>query len=241
MKTISTVSTRSPRKPLARLRALFAAATRTGVFPWETDGGTRDEEFERQVVALTNQHRAAIGVAPVHQDIGGCLEYSAVGKSFDMGKWLYLQHDQPARGSFPATTVEDRFVESGYNPSAAWGENAGYGLQTPQAITDAFLGDIGHRQNVENSGWRYMGVGVVRASNGLYFVTEDFGTEHDPVAGTPPAEQPINAASTWQRNNNHVVGKVLVSTALAVVWKGRGLPITRTPRQFRNQFTHVSG
>jgi uncharacterized protein YkwD len=176
-------------------RTLSAAVVHTGVFPWQTDGGTRDLEFERQVIAVTNQHRASVGAGPVRQDVGGCLEYSAVGKSYDMARWMYMRHDQPTGGTdpfvrpFPATTVVDRFVESGYSTMAAWGENIAYGKQNAADVTEAFLGDIGHRQNVEGP-WAWMGVGVVRAPNGLYFVTEDFGTEHDPVAGAPPPPDP---------------------------------------------------
>ena len=60
-----------------------------------------------------------------------------------------------------------------------WGENIAYGYASPDAVMAGWLNSPGHRANIENASFRAIGIGVVRASNGTYYWTQNFGTLAD--------------------------------------------------------------
>jgi uncharacterized protein YkwD len=171
-------------------------------------GGTRLPDVEAALVAITNAHRRSIGVAELSYDTGGGLDYCANWKSEDMAANMYLAHDQTV-GPKAGTTWVERFIACGVNQAAAFGENASYGLQSGQAIFDAFMSDVGHRSNLENASWRATGVAVVRASNGLDFCTQDFanvrsplGPPEPPVPPPPTSGDPI-VGEEWRKKAAH--------------------------------------
>jgi uncharacterized protein YkwD len=197
------------------------------------NGGKRLPDYEAGVVELTNQHRkqlSGVGAVQLMYDTDGALDYIATWKSQDMANCMYLMHDQhPTCGNHPGTTVSDRFYGNGYSVNAAWGENAAYGLQTPEDVVTAWLSDIGHRQNLEGP-WTYIGVCAVRAANGLIFWTQDFGTVHCPVGIIPPPqpvpvpvpvpppptpppapldETVVRAFQQWQHDKNHNILEIV--------------------------------
>src|SRR5581483_854167 len=67
----------------------------------------------------------------------------------------------------------------------------------------AWLSDVGHKANIENSSWTTIGVGVAQASNGLIFWTQDFGTTGGVTQPPPPNDtqapsQPGNLSASAQ-------------------------------------------
>ena len=53
------------------------------------------------------------------------------------------------------------------------GENVGVGSNL-YGLWDAFMNSPGHRANVLDNRWNYVGVGAVKAQNGAYYVTMEF-------------------------------------------------------------------
>jgi len=153
-----------------------AASVSTGACKPGASWGTVSATFASQVVALVNQHRHALGLAPLH--VSSTLTKSAVWKSLNMAYHGYMAHDDPAPF---ARSVAARLAACGYPvyPSgrAGGGENIAYGFGTPAAVVAAWLGSPHHRANIDNPSFRAIGVGVARNAKGTYYWTDDFGTQ----------------------------------------------------------------
>jgi uncharacterized protein YkwD len=139
--------------------------------------GTVSSTFASQVVALVNKHRRSLGLARLQ--VSRTLTRSASWKSLNMGYYGYMAHDDPARPV--ARTVFERLAACGYPayPSgrAGWGENIAYGYATPADVMTRWLNSPEHRANIENPTYRAIGVGIARNAKGVYYWTEDFGTQ----------------------------------------------------------------
>ena len=121
--------------------------------------------YEAQVVALTNDQRAAHGCPALRDD--SRLRAAAVGHSVDMQVRDYFSHQTPD-GLTPWTRIEAQ----GYSDPSA--ENIAMGQGTPQAVVDAWMNSPGHRANILNCSSKAIGVGVQFGPNGPWW-TQDFG------------------------------------------------------------------
>ncbi|HBL84737.1 MAG: hypothetical protein A2Y17_01895 [Clostridiales bacterium GWF2_38_85] len=119
------------------------------------DPGTRS--FEQQVIDLTNQKRLANGLPALQEDwqLSRCARY----KSQDMHDKRYFSHTSPTYGS-PFEMMNKFNI---YYRSA--GENIAMGQKTPQQVVDAWWNSPGHRQNMLNASFTYIGVGYVADGN----------------------------------------------------------------------------
>jgi uncharacterized protein YkwD len=92
-----------------------------------------------------------------------------------------LSHQCPGEAS-----LGDRFTAQGVHWTSA-GENIGYGsagssqsaiIAAANGLTDSMLAEVppndGHRRNLLNSTFRFVGLAVVRDANGLVWMTQDF-------------------------------------------------------------------
>jgi hypothetical protein len=136
------------------------------------------------VVELVNQHRASLSPPAPPLAVSRSLTRSAVWKSRHMAAYGYFDHDDPAPPV--ARDPHQRAAACGY-PTGI-GENIAYNQRTPEAVMAAWLNSSGHRQNIENSSYRVIGVGVVALR-----WTQNFGREDDsgnalPVAGADAAD-----------------------------------------------------
>jgi len=176
--------------PRTTVRVSAAPALNRPVYPIDPTWGTLLHDFEAGVATLINQHRASIGV-PALKHSTGALTYSAEWKSMHMAKYQYMTHDDPAPPVM--RSIADRIFDAGYGDyegEYAWGENIAYGFLTPADVMAAWLSDVGHKANVEQSFWVAVGVGVAQAANGLIFWATDFGTTDPPVGGGSPPPPP---------------------------------------------------
>jgi uncharacterized protein YkwD len=119
-----------------------------------------------QIVAQTNQHRAAAGCGPVV--LNPQLTSAAVRHSAYMA----------ATGNFSHTgrngsTLTTRTLTAGYRTPL--GENIGWGYRTGTAMMNAWMASSGHRANILNCAAHAVGVGVGYATNGTPYYTQDFG------------------------------------------------------------------
>lgn len=121
--------------------------------------------FEQQVVNLTNQERAKYGLAALKVD--PTLSKMAHEKARDMSANNYFSHTSPTYGS-----PFDMMKKFGITYNCA-GENIAMGQQTPQEVVNAWMNSAGHRANILNPNYNYIGVGYVAQGN--YWVQDFIG------------------------------------------------------------------
>lgn len=127
-----------------------------------------DPSYERQVITLTNQERAANGCGALTQH--GALTGAARGHSSEMATRNEMTH-YGANGS----DAGDRVKQAGY-PARQWAENIAYGQATPREVVDAWMNSSGHRANILDCGLTEIGVGHVVNEQGVPYWTQNFGT-----------------------------------------------------------------
>ncbi len=104
------------------------------------------EAFELEVLRLVNVERTKRGFAPLkmHKD----LQITARIKSGEMKKYKYYGH-----GSYP--DLPDYLIKIYYNI----GENIAMGQKTPTEVVQAWMDSPGHRANILDPQYVYIGVG----------------------------------------------------------------------------------
>jgi uncharacterized protein YkwD len=117
-----------------------------------------------RVIQLTNQERTTRGIPSVTANTllnRAAQEYAEVlapGGCFD--------HDCP-----PVRDPGQRITNEGY-VWWTWGENIAAGYPTPEDVVAAWMASTGHRDNILNSAFRDIGVGVATGNGefGIYWV-----------------------------------------------------------------------
>ncbi|MFN8498797.1 MAG: CAP domain-containing protein [Anaerolineae bacterium] len=131
---------------------------------------------------LTNQARAAAGVAPLKASCR--LVRSAQTHTSAMAQAGQLLHQLPGELPECATGANnDRYDAIGY-PWMACGENIAAGpssFSTPQAVHNAWMTSSGHRDNILRPEFKEMGAAHVVSASGTHFWTEDFGASTEPA------------------------------------------------------------
>jgi uncharacterized YkwD family protein len=145
-----------PSKPVQQSTAGTASANQTT--------GTLSA-FEQQVVNLTNTERSKNGLPALKVD--PTLSKMAHEKARDMSANNYFNHTSPTYGS-PFDMMKQFGITYHYA-----GENIAMGQQTPQEVVNAWMNSAGHRANILNSNYTYIGVGYVAQGN--YWVQEFIG------------------------------------------------------------------
>lgn len=121
--------------------------------------------YEQKVVDLTNQERAKNGLSALKIDT--TLSKMAHEKSRDMSANGYFSHTSPTYGS-PFDMMKKYGITYHYA-----GENIAMGQQTPEEVVKAWMNSQGHRENILNPNYNYIGVGYV--SQGNYWTQEFIG------------------------------------------------------------------
>ncbi|MFN2471709.1 MAG: CAP domain-containing protein [Gaiellaceae bacterium] len=163
------------------------------------------QDYADQVVQLVNQHRATLGLSALK--VSPTLTGAAVWKARHMAQYGYMQHDDPAPPV--ARTWFQRVQACGYLGSGA-GENIAYGYSTPQAVMNGWLNSPGHRANIENAGFRVIGVGAAGSST-IYW-GQNFGSTDDSGAPPPPGDTTAPAAPA------NLTGSAPSSTQVTLSW-----------------------
>jgi uncharacterized YkwD family protein len=114
-------------------------------------------QFEQQVVQLTNAERAKHDLAPLKLDVE--LSKVAREKSIDMERNGYFSHTSPTYGS-----PFDMMKKFGITYRAA-GENIAKGQTTPEQVVNAWMNSDGHRRNILSNNYTHIGVGYVSNGN----------------------------------------------------------------------------
>ncbi|WP_335342431.1 CAP domain-containing protein [Polycladomyces zharkentensis] len=122
-------------------------------------------KYEKQVVDLTNKERAKYGLPALKVDPK--LSKMARDKARDMHDNHYFDHNSPTYGS-----PFDMMKRYGIQYKTA-GENIAMGQPTPQEVVNDWMNSKGHRENILNKNYTYIGVGYVKDGN--YWVQEFIG------------------------------------------------------------------
>jgi uncharacterized protein YkwD len=126
---------------------------------------------EFQLLKLCNDNRIEAGLAPLQ--FSPRLMVAARNHSRDMAARGYLGQDSPA-GATPADRARaagldyDEIAENVYRADAVQAE----GL--PKRVITAWLQSPAYRGNLLSPAFRLSAVGIARAEDGDYFVTQDF-------------------------------------------------------------------
>src|SRR5699024_5408481 len=107
----------------------------------QNDSGQLNE-FEKEVVSLTNKEREKNGLQPLKADAE--LSVVARDKSKDMRSNGYFAHNSPTYGS-----PFDMMKSYGISYRTA-GENIARGQRTPSEVVNAWMNSQGHRENILN-------------------------------------------------------------------------------------------
>lgn len=123
-------------------------------------------QFEKEVVSLTNDEREKNGLEPLEADEE--LSVVARDKSKDMQSSGYFSHESPTYGS-PFDMMDDY----GISFSTA-GENIAHGQRSPEEVVNGWMNSQGHRENILNPNFTHIGVGYVEQGN---YWTQEFTGE----------------------------------------------------------------
>lgn len=136
-----------------------------------------------EVIRLTNDKRSASGLTTLSEN--STLSAAALAKGNDMlakGYWAHFAPDGTSPWSF--------FQNFGYKYRYA-GENLARDFSSPGSAVEAWMASPTHRENILNTNYREIGIGVVEGSLGgvdTTIIVQFFGTPQNAQATIPVAQ-----------------------------------------------------
>ena len=167
---------------------LAAAPAQAAGLGCEVDSGwaTMNDAWATEVIALTNAHRATLGLAPLVQSRS--LTEAAEWKAAHMANFGYMAHDDPAPPV--GRTWDERIEDCGYY--YGMGENIAFGYRSPAAVVAGWIGSSGHRRNIEDPDFKVIGVGAALDGDDTPYWAQTFGTHRDSGdGGTGSVSAPV--------------------------------------------------
>lgn len=129
-----------------------------------SQGNVSLSAFEQEVLDLVNKERAAYGLSALQADskvqAAAKIRANEILKSFS--------HTRPDGRAFSTALNEAGATYSGA------GENIAKGQRTPEEVVNAWMNSAGHRANILNSKYKYLGVGCVKSGSSSYAWTQIF-------------------------------------------------------------------
>ncbi len=126
----------------------------------QPDPGPADE-----VRALVDDERAQAGCGSLESQ--SQLDAAAQGHAEDMADNDYFDHT-----SLDGRSPTDRARDQGYQGGV--GENIAYGYPNAEEVMIGWMNSEGHRANILNCDYRYLGIGIADRDGTLYWV-QNFG------------------------------------------------------------------
>lgn len=158
----------------------FALLVQPSIFGFATDISPE------RIIELTNNERLKAGLPPLVGN--GTLNQVAQLKAGDMFAFDYWAHNSPS-----GRTPWDFFKEAGYRYLYA-GENLARDFMNSDAVVQAWMDSVTHRDNIMNANYREIGLAVVNGTlNGVEttLVVQMFGTPAS-SAPVPVAQKPAS-------------------------------------------------
>ncbi len=170
-------------KTLAAFSAVIMALSAASLLNHSVYAGEDLQSYADEVVTLVNAERVSAGLqpleaVPVLNDVA-TLRSQEITRSFS--------HTRP-NGKSCSTALDDYGV--------TWrtsGENIAYGYDSPESVMNGWMNSQGHRENILNSNFEYIGVGVVEYGGLLYWTQtftggSDFDNAYTPETVTTSPE-----------------------------------------------------
>lgn len=129
----------------------------------ETDG-SQDVSAAKKVADLVNQERAKAGLAPLEVKVN--LQAAAQVRAKEIEK--SFSHTRPNGSSFSTVLAENGVDYRGSGENIAWGQ------RSPEEVMNGWMNSEGHRANILNKNFKYIGVGYHVNSNGTGYWTQLF-------------------------------------------------------------------
>lgn len=147
----------------AGAKVIWDGNTRTVYIATDTESDFDDWGYE--VLNLVNEERAKYNAPPLKWD--DKLAKLAENHCKDMINRNFFSHNTP-----DGKTPFDRMKAAGISYIAA-GENIAAGQSSPQSVMESWMNSSGHRKNILNPDFEYIGIGIVRGgSYGIYWAQE---------------------------------------------------------------------
>ncbi|MBR1691852.1 MAG: hypothetical protein IJ711_03635 [Lachnospiraceae bacterium] len=125
---------------------------------------TNQSEYVNRIVELVNAERAKQGLSPVTLDSqitqAAQIRANEIITSFS--------HTRPNGSSFASVLKEAGISYRGCGENIAWGQ------KSPEAVMEAWMNSEGHRANILNKNYKYIGVGYVQSGNGTKYWSQLF-------------------------------------------------------------------
>ena len=128
--------------------------------------------YAEQVVELVNNERRSRGIREI-RTFPLLAQAANIRANEIIQKWDHTRPD--GRSCF--TVISDLGIKS-----TARGENIGMGYGSPSAVVQGWMESDGHRANILNGNFNYIGVGCVDHNGVLYWTQEFIGSNED-IAG----------------------------------------------------------
>lgn len=140
-----------------------------GTYRLAVPGKTALQATERQVLDLANTFRVAKGTKAVSWSDKAAK--AARLHSEDMAKRNYFDHRSPE-----GTSAGDRMKAQGTGLLSIWGENIAVGFTDAIDAHYGWVNSMGHRTNMLNASFKYLGVGVADGGDSGIYYTQNFYT-----------------------------------------------------------------
>lgn len=123
-----------------------------------TTSDTTEASYAEEVLRLVNEEREKAGVAPLKLDSE--LTKAAQCRAKEITETF--SHTRPNGENF-RTILDEMGIDSSYA-----GENIGGGYASPKSAVTAWMNSEGHRSNILNPNYNYLGVGFVNSGTEGY-------------------------------------------------------------------------
>jgi uncharacterized protein YkwD len=148
-------------KKILTVRALAGAAAITLIATAAPASAVTSSDYEHGVITRTNVKRADNDRVAVKSQ--SCVDRYAERQASWMASHKKLEHQK-------LSPILDKCDLTGVS------ENIAFGFPTSSKVVSAWMASSGHRRNLLASKMRYIGVGAVQDSDGIYWVSQVFGT-----------------------------------------------------------------
>lgn len=120
--------------------------------------------FAEQVVNLVNAERAKEGLSPLQIDDEVVKAAHVRAREIETS----FAHTRPNGSSFSTALQEQGAVYRGAGENIAWGQ------RSPEQVMEGWMNSPGHRANILNANYKYIGVGYYQNSSGTNYWTQLF-------------------------------------------------------------------
>lgn len=144
-------------KDAFNLEIEWQAETKTAILKEQNDviledKNAEERSIEKEVIKLVNEERAKVNIEPLQLD-EELMKLSKL-KAEDMSKNGYFDHTSPTYGSVGKMAKDNKIDFS------TIGENIAQGYTTSEEVVAGWMNSPGHKANILNPDFKYIGVGI---------------------------------------------------------------------------------